>query len=73
MDGCGCVGYFPHGLATWHYSQEAGGRLHIRRGGGGVLVDSYQDWIFSVTGIPKPETGLLLMLALGLWLRRQHS
>jgi len=32
--------------------------------GGGVLVDPYQEWIFSVTGIPEPGTGLLLLVSL---------
>lgn len=40
--------------------------------GGGVLVDPYEDWIFSVTGIPEPSGCGLLMIGWLLVLCRRN-
>lgn len=40
--------------------------------GGGVLVDPYEDWIFSVTGIPEPSGCGLLMIGWLLALCRRN-
>jgi hypothetical protein len=44
------------------FTEGYGGRFGDT--GGGVLIDLYQDWIFSVTGIPEPSGCLLLILSL---------
>ena len=39
--------------------------------GGGVLVGPYSDWIISVTGIPEPGIGVLMLAALLALTRRR--
>jgi len=52
------------------FTEGYGGRFGDT--GGGVLVDPYQEWIFSVTRIPEPGAAGLLMMGLLLALRRHR-